>query len=46
MDAVNEGLKVAGVRGEDAEYRVRWRKLINILIHAKATNQPLLTFPT
>uniref|UniRef100_A0A3B3BTI6 ribonuclease H n=1 Tax=Oryzias melastigma TaxID=30732 RepID=A0A3B3BTI6_ORYME len=28
MDAVNEDMKVAGVRVEDAEDRLRWRKLI------------------
>ena len=29
MDAVNEDMKVAGVRVEDAEDRLRWRKLIH-----------------
>lgn len=28
MHAVNKGLKVAGIRAEKAEDRVRWRKLI------------------
>ena len=28
MDVVREDIKVVGVRGEDTENRVRWRKLI------------------
>ena len=30
MDAVKEDMKIVGVRGEDAEDRVRWRRMIHL----------------